>query len=267
LDCDDPLPTKLADNWLKWIADLDTLQRFQLPRTQSISSSTDFRMLQPGRMRLWCIAVSLVAAKTGVALLKQQSLPRLELCAELFLSHLIRSTSSGLRHKNTAVFAWSESSTVLCWLSYAPAQLKTFVGNRTSEILDTIPSSFLRKRKEIPHKQWKYFECKFNKCGWKWHYTWDHIFGINLILISVKSMSLYEKSYLTLVSFCHFGNSRGHFDIDKSFLIVQISVIMAFELHTRGKRCAIDQWIRCLSLMRKVFGSSTRRCRVCCTIF
>jgi len=32
LDWNDPLPTKLADNWLKWRADLDTLQKFQLPR-------------------------------------------------------------------------------------------------------------------------------------------------------------------------------------------------------------------------------------------
>jgi len=32
LDWDDPLPTKLADTWLKWRVDLDTLQKFQLPR-------------------------------------------------------------------------------------------------------------------------------------------------------------------------------------------------------------------------------------------
>ncbi|XP_068140060.1 uncharacterized protein [Drosophila tropicalis] len=85
------------------------------------------------------ISTSIMAAKSRVAPLKQQSLPRLELCAALLLSQLIRSIKAALRHQKVTVFAWCDSTIVLYWLSYAPSRLKTFVGNRTSEILDTIP--------------------------------------------------------------------------------------------------------------------------------
>jgi len=95
--------------------------------------------------------MSLVSAKTRVAPLKQQSLSRVELCAALLLSQLIRSIPSGLSHKNITVFAWSDSSIVLSWLSNEPAQQKTFVGNRTSEILDT-----------IPRKAWRHVDSKSN---------------------------------------------------------------------------------------------------------
>ncbi|XP_070075664.1 uncharacterized protein [Drosophila takahashii] len=158
LDWDDPLPTKLADNWLKWRADLDTLQKFRLPRLVpndpdnielhgfSDASTKAYAAVVYSRVTNddESISVSIVAAKTRVAPLKQPSLPRLELCAALLLSQLIRSITSGLRHKNITVFGWSDSSIVLSWLSYAPAQLKTFVGNRTSEILDSIPRSAWR---------------------------------------------------------------------------------------------------------------------------
>jgi len=48
LDLDDPLPTKLVENWLKWRADLDTLQKFQLPRFVVNDAGNRERML------LWC---------------------------------------------------------------------------------------------------------------------------------------------------------------------------------------------------------------------
>ncbi|XP_043947289.2 uncharacterized protein LOC122817906 [Drosophila biarmipes] len=165
LDWDDPLPTKLADIWLKWRKDLHTVQKFELQRfVANDADNIELHGFSDASTKAYAavvysrvtnddgsISVSLVAAKTRVAPLKQQSLPRLELCAALLLSQLIRSISSGLRHKNITVFAWSDSSIVLSWLSYAPAQLKTFVGNRTSEILDT-----------IPRKSWRHVDSKTN---------------------------------------------------------------------------------------------------------
>jgi len=65
-------------------------------------------------------------------------------------------------------------------------------------------------------------------------------------------------------------NIRGYFITDKSFCdcssfeLCSSIIIMAFKLKSRGKRCAMDQLVRCLSMMRKVSGLSTRRCRVRC---
>jgi len=95
LDWDDPLPTKLADNWLKWRADLDALQKFQLPRfVANDADNIELHGFSDASTKAYAavvysrvtnddgsISVSLVAAKTRVVPLKQQSFPRLELCA------------------------------------------------------------------------------------------------------------------------------------------------------------------------------------------
>jgi hypothetical protein len=92
-----------------------------------------------------------MTSKTRVAPLKQQSVPHLELGAALLLSQLIRSIKAALRNKEITVYAWCDSTIVLSWLSYVPAQLKTFVGNRTSQILDI-----------IPRHEWRHVDSKSN---------------------------------------------------------------------------------------------------------
>jgi len=87
LDWDDPLPTKLADNWLKWRADLDALQKFQLPRfVANDADNIELHGFSDASTKAYAavvysrvtnddgsISVSLVAAKTRVVPLKQQS--------------------------------------------------------------------------------------------------------------------------------------------------------------------------------------------------
>ncbi|XP_044574062.1 uncharacterized protein LOC123258255 [Drosophila ananassae] len=143
----------VSHNWLKWRADLDNLHKLQIPRlvksdTQKIelhgfsdASTKAYSAVVYSRLVNddGTISVAILAAKTRVAPLKQQSLPRLELCGALLLSQLLQSIKAGLMNNDVTIYAWSDSTIVLSWLSYLPAQLKTFVGNRTSEILETIP--------------------------------------------------------------------------------------------------------------------------------
>jgi len=90
------------------------------------------------------IPVSVVAAKTSTA---TETAIRLKLFAVLLLSDLIRPLSSELRHKNITVFAWFNSSIVLSWLSYTPAQLETEV------------------HKTLPMKAWRHVDFKSNSVG------------------------------------------------------------------------------------------------------
>ncbi|XP_041452039.1 uncharacterized protein LOC121405436 [Drosophila obscura] len=153
LDWDTELPPKIADWWKKCRNDLNVLQELRLPRfVDNKEDRIELHGFSDASIKAYAavvysrlvqangtVSVSLIAGKTRVAPLKQQSLPRLELCGALLLSRLIVSIKAALQHKNIDIHAWCDSTIVLAWLSQQPSKLKTFVANRTSEILDAIP--------------------------------------------------------------------------------------------------------------------------------
>ena len=85
------------------------------------------------------IHTEIVVAKTKVSPIKRLSIPRLELCGAQLLTKLLCHAKRILDIPVTSVFAWTDSTIVLTWLTGNPRRFKTYVGNRISFIIDQLP--------------------------------------------------------------------------------------------------------------------------------
>ena len=76
----------------------------------------------------------LLIAKSKVAPIKVQTLPRLELNAAILLSRTWIKIKPKMQNYTSSVYFWSDSSIVLQWLRLHSSTLQCFVANRVSEL-------------------------------------------------------------------------------------------------------------------------------------
>ena len=153
---DDPLPESIHQEWTTWRSELPLLTEKHIPRcyhpkhlkvstiqlhgfsdaSEDAYAGTVYIRVQDQNGR---VHSSLVLAKTKVAPIKRLTIPRLELCGAKLLSQLLQHTQRALNISTENTFAWTDSTIVLNWLVGNPRRLKTFVGNRVSHIMQSIP--------------------------------------------------------------------------------------------------------------------------------
>ena len=156
LGWDEPLPCNIVDTYLDWRSSLHLLRECRIPR--KVLQFHDGGVLQ---LHVFCDAsekaygavayiresshesvhVAMLASKSKVAPIKSLTIPKLELCAALTGVRLIQAIMHALRHTKhkPEIFAWSDSTTVLHWLSGLPGKWQTFVSNRVAQIQETVP--------------------------------------------------------------------------------------------------------------------------------
>ncbi|GFW72623.1 integrase catalytic domain-containing protein [Trichonephila clavipes] len=132
-DWDSPIPQQLTEDWLRFQKAFNAINYLTVPRWVILTADNivelhgfaDASSLAYAAA-IYCrqkhngkIKVQLLVSKTKVAPVKQVSIPRLELC-------------------------------VLSWLSGHPRQWKTFIANRTSEIIEVLPTKHWR---HVPSKE------------------------------------------------------------------------------------------------------------------
>ncbi len=161
VDWDEPVPPLIQETWERWRLELPSLSRKLIsrcyfPKDARIASiqlhgfSDASESAYAGVVYLRMadtdknVHVSLVMAKTKVAPLKRLTIPRLELCGANLLANLLHHVQRVLSIPSADVFAWTDSTIVLSWLSGSTRRFKTFVGNRVSNIVDLVPPNHWR---------------------------------------------------------------------------------------------------------------------------
>lgn len=156
IDWDDELPTSIVESWLRWRKELKLLETRSIPRyyfrkdsqpeLTELHGFCDASELAYGAVLYFrslysdgSCRISLITAKTKVAPIKRLSIPRLELCGALVLARLIHHFRELFHIPLNDVYAWTDSTVVLGWIKGNPRRFKTFVGNRVSELIDSVP--------------------------------------------------------------------------------------------------------------------------------
>ncbi|KAL0896002.1 hypothetical protein ABMA27_011992 [Loxostege sticticalis] len=151
---DDDAPSEIASEWQRFKSQLSSLASVSIPRRAfGPFASLQLHGFCDASERGYCAviycrvidgegscSVNLCCAKTKVAPLRKQSIPRLELQAAVLLTDLIHATVEALKpfYSFDEIYAWSDSSVALSWIKSCPSKWKTFVANRVSHIQDIV---------------------------------------------------------------------------------------------------------------------------------
>ncbi|KAJ8940212.1 hypothetical protein NQ318_010712 [Aromia moschata] len=150
LDWDEVPPPDIIRKWDQFKNDLPLLSTFEIPRhigtgnnhpviiigfcdacSSSYGGAVHLRSVVNSEIK-----ISLIYAKAKVSPMKVVTIPRLELCASHLLAKLINFVVDCYQSKLkiTDIYALSDSTVTLNWITTHPSKLPTFVANRVAQI-------------------------------------------------------------------------------------------------------------------------------------
>ena len=156
---DEPLQDGALDQWNCFMSEARALRQLSVPRCyfllNSIPSQVQLHGFSDASEQAFAAAIylrsvypdgtitmRLVAAKTRVAPMKKQSIPRLELLGALILARLMNTIVTALNRDIDPVY-WVDSMTTLFWIR-REKQWKQYVANRVKEIRRLSPKNHWR---------------------------------------------------------------------------------------------------------------------------
>ncbi|XP_011707941.1 PREDICTED: uncharacterized protein LOC105462788 [Wasmannia auropunctata] len=149
LSWDESLPAELHEKWSAFRKQMQEINKIKIPRSVVGKDCTSLQLhaFSDASLNAYgaCVyirsqdpegnyQVSLLCAKSRVAPLQQQTIPRLELCAALLLARLVAKAVQSLGISFEKITCWSDSTIVLSWLRMQSGTLQTFVSNRVAEV-------------------------------------------------------------------------------------------------------------------------------------
>ena len=158
-----PVPLELSTRWEVWRENVSSCQEITIPRCvipenkeliQSIElhgfgDSSKYAYGAVVYLRVVSenkVHTNIIASKSRVAPLTEQTIPRLELLSALVLARLIHSVQFSYVIKITSVYCWLDSMIALSWIKGTSKEFKQFVQNRVVEI-----------HKLVSVRDWRFF--------------------------------------------------------------------------------------------------------------
>ncbi|XP_030762941.1 uncharacterized protein LOC115887615 [Sitophilus oryzae] len=236
LDWDESLSQPLHTRWLNFRNELSNLNNIKIPRQITCKHAINIEIHGFSDASSYAygacvylrsqneegkIQTRLICAKSKIAPLKVQTIPRLELIGALLLSRLIKKILEATKLVPSRIVYWCDSTIVLGWLNMSPNQLQVFVANRVSELQTItnvsdwrhVPSSHnpadLVSRgvrpKELPFSNLYWFGPDWLKST---EDIWPHTLEINVELPELRKVTLMETVFISepIIDFNNYSN-------------------------------------------------------------
>ncbi|GIY22645.1 uncharacterized protein CDAR_545521 [Caerostris darwini] len=145
---DDEVNNEIKKQFLKWIKQLKYFKNIKIPRWLGVMKESNLSIhtfvdasktayaaciFLRSESSMGSVTVQLLQARSRITPMKTITIPRLELMAATIGARLFSSVTQALKLPNVKVYFWTDSSTVLTWIT-SREQWSVFVTNKISEI-------------------------------------------------------------------------------------------------------------------------------------